>query len=94
MTTTLSPTYHRFAIESLAECGSDRAQFEQWCEDNAPRVIDNRESHNDLLDRLDGSTWLVARESRTLDLPTSFSDPVWRKMRSILSTIVRECAAA
>lgn len=97
MSTIVSPTYHHFTVESLAKDGADRAQFEQWCEDYAPFAAGGRQSFDDLLDRLDGSAWNLRHggrivEVQTVDLPTSFSDPVWRKLRAILSSVLRNCA--
>ena len=98
MSAIVTPEYHHFTLASLATNGSDRPQFEEWCETYAPHVVGGRQSYDDLLDRLDGSTWNVYNGRRvvdvlTVDLPTSFSDPVWRKLRSILSGVIRECVA-
>lgn len=90
MSTTLSPARHIFTLESLSKRGADRAAFEDWAESQAPRAIDG-ESLDDVLDRLDGSTWSVGYSMGTVDLGSSMVSPVYRRLRSILARVVRQC---
>lgn len=78
--------YHQFTVESLAPAGADREQFEDWCEENAPYVLNGRESFNDFFDRLDGETW----GDRVVDLGNSVASPVYLLMRRILRSVLRE----
>lgn len=78
--------YHQFTVESLSPAGADREQFEDWCEANAPHVLNGRESFNDFLDRLDGEAW----GQRVVDLGNSYASPVLLLMRRILRSVLRE----
>jgi hypothetical protein len=88
MSTIVTPIDHHFTLESLARKGVDFAKFQQWCIDLAPRVINNHEPYDDVLERLDGATWAPGTE---VELPTSFASPVWRRMRGILARVVKDC---
>jgi hypothetical protein len=91
MSLTLSPTHHIFTLKSLSKRGADRAAFEDWAESQAPRVVEG-ESLDDVLDRLDGSSWRVGYSMSTVDLGSSMASPVYRRLRSLLARVVRECS--
>jgi hypothetical protein len=78
--------YHQFTVESLSPAGIDREQFQDWCEANAPYVVNGRESFNDFLERLDGEAW----GERVVDLGNSFVSPVFLLMRRIVRSVLRE----
>jgi hypothetical protein len=90
MIATLTPTNHRFTLETLAKNGADRTGFESWCEAYSFRVKDGGMTYDDAVDDLDGAVWTVDGERRDVELPGSYSDPVFLKLRSNFAWVVRE----
>lgn len=91
--TTLAPATHEFTLESISKNGSDRAQFEAWCEAYAYRVMDGATSYDDAIDALDGEPWTVNGERREIELPGTYSHPIFVRLRSIFGQVVRELRA-
>ena len=88
--TTLAPATHEFTLESISKNGSDRAQLEAWCADEAPRAGRGGMTFDDIIDRLDGATWYVDGERREVELPGTYSDPIFVRLRSIFGQVARE----
>lgn len=80
---------YAFTVESLARDGADLAEVEQWWEEHLDR-LDNGDTYDDVADRLDGSTWFVAGEPRTVYLPDQLDDPVYRRLLAIGRRVRKE----
>lgn len=90
MTMTLAPETYRFSLASLARTGVDRARVEDWFETFSSRVTGGGMTYDNLIDEMDGATWLVGRERCEVELPSTYSDPIFLKLRSILRSVLRQ----
>ena len=74
--------YKLFTMHGLANDGADHEElgefFADWGTDGKAE---------DMIDRLDGSTW---SDGRTVDIGSSTTSPEYRRIRSIAGAVLRE----
>ena len=86
----LSDAYHQFTFESVAQGGADRREVESWFESHVD-LLDRGHSWDDLIDRLDGSSW---SDGRTVDIDCGYDGLVCRALLRVGRAVRQDMRAA